>query len=126
MSELLRIRSVSGLDEIKDKEGKNPFIQPSDEMIFSYKDDEKMQKSHRLELNKSLKIIDKSKHIRAGRIKHLTAIGDIESKLAIPKIKDAASLILSQRRPAASESRRVIIDKKREMFFMQLMIENKQ
>lgn len=49
----------------------NPFKAPSDELIFTFKEDEKARKILEREQNKKLKIYEKNRPIREGCLRKL-------------------------------------------------------
>ena len=47
----------------------NPFGIPSEDLIFTYKDDMKSERMARRERESKLKVWEKSRHMREGRMK---------------------------------------------------------
>ena len=66
---------------------RNPFSAPSDEKIFSFKEEEKERKLHEKERNKSLKIWEKNRPTREGCLRKICETDIEPSALAInPKV----------------------------------------
>ena len=110
----------------------NPFSIPNDDLIFEFKDREKMRKMQEKEVNRKLKIWEKNKPTREGCLRRLCETEIEPSALAInPKVAekinvaDAASFNVPVERPKNRENRYQLIDKKREMFLVQMMLETK-
>jgi len=49
----------------------NPFRIPSDDLIFTFKDDEKRRKINEREQNKKLKLWEKNRPVREGCLRKL-------------------------------------------------------
>jgi hypothetical protein len=49
----------------------NPFGIPSEDLIFTYKDDMKSERMAKRERESKLKVWEKSRHMREGRMKQL-------------------------------------------------------
>jgi hypothetical protein len=49
----------------------NPFRIPSDDLIFTFKDDEKKRKINEREQNKKLKLWEKNRPVREGCLRKL-------------------------------------------------------
>jgi len=65
-----------------------PFKQPPEDLIFTFKEQEKVRREKERETNKNLKIWQKSKPSREGCLRKLTQTDIEPSALAInPKIK---------------------------------------
>ena len=116
-----------------DESMKNPFSAPSDEKIFSFKEEEKERKLHEKERNKSLKIWEKNRPTREGCLRKICETDIEPSALAInPKVQskinvgEAAGFTIPIERPKNKENRYKLIEKKREMFLVQQMLETKQ
>jgi hypothetical protein len=70
-----------------DESLKNPFSAPSDEKIFSFKEEEKERKLNEKERNKSLKIWEKNRPTREGCLRKICETDIEPSALAInPKV----------------------------------------
>ena len=110
----------------------NPFTIPQDDLIFEFKDKEKIRKVQERETNKRLKIWEKNRPTREGCLRKLCETDIEPSALAInPKVADkinvaeAAGFNVPVERPKNRENRYQLIDKKREMFLVQMMLETK-
>ena len=106
-------------------EAENPFGLPSEDMIFTYKDDMKSERQAKRERESKLKVWEKSRHMREGRMKQLyeadiepTAI-NVNPKLSqnIKKEHQMGTTIPIER-PKHRDSRHNLIEKKREMFLV--------
>lgn len=111
----------------------NPFAAPPDEKIFSFKEEEKERKLGEKEKNMSLKIWEKNRPTREGCLRKICETDIEPSALAInPKFQskinvgEAAGFTIPIERPKNKENRYKLIDKKREMFLVQQMLETKQ
>jgi hypothetical protein len=116
-----------------DESMRNPFSAPSDEKIFSFKEEEKERKLHEKEKNKCLKIWEKNRPTREGCLRKICETDIEPSALAInPKVQskinvgEAAGFTIPIERPKNKENRYKLIEKKREMFLVQQMLETKQ
>ena len=116
-----------------DESMRNPFTAPSDEKIFSFKEEEKERKLHEKERNKSLKIWEKNRPTREGCLRKICETDIEPSALAInPKVQskinvgEAAGFTIPIERPKNKENRYKLIEKKREMFLVQQMLETKK
>lgn len=116
-----------------DESMRNPFSAPSDEKIFSFKEEEKERKLHEKEKNKSLKIWEKNRPTREGCLRKICETDIEPSALVInPKVQskinvgEAAGFTIPIERPKNKENRYKLIEKKREMFLVQQMLETKQ
>lgn len=121
-----------GGDEGKQDPNVNPFSIPPDDLIFEFKDKEKYRKVQEREVNKRLKIWEKNRPTREGCLRKLCETDIEPSALAInPKVSDkinvaeAAGFNVPVERPKNRENRYQLIDKKREMFLVQMMLETK-
>ena len=110
----------------------NPFTIPQDDLIFEFKDKEKIRKVQERETNKRMKIWEKNRPTREGCLRKLCETDIEPSALAInPKVADkinvaeAAGFNVPVERPKNRENRYQLIDKKREMFLVQMMLETK-
>ena len=120
-------RSKMGFDEEE-----NPFKDPGDDRIFTFKDEERTRKEHERQVNKKLKTWEKNRSKREGKLRALCE-NDIEpAALAInPDITDkiniaeAAGYNVPVERPKNRENRWDLIKKKREMFLVQMLLEKK-
>ena len=111
----------------------NPFSAPADEKIFSFKEEEKERKLEERERNKTLKIWEKNRPTREGCLRKICETDIEPSALAInPKVQnkinvgEAAGFTIPIERPKNKENRYKLIEKKREMFLVQQMLETKQ
>jgi len=116
-----------------DTSNKNPFSAPPDEKIFSFKEEEKERKLEEREKNKALKIWEKNRPTREGCLRKICETDIEPSALAInPKVQnkinvgEAAGFTIPIERPKNKENRYKLIEKKREMFLVQQMLETKQ
>ena len=115
------------------EEGENPFALPSDELIFSFKETEKDRKIIEREKNKQLKIWEKNRPTREGCLRKICETDIEPTQLAInPKVQskvnvaEAAGYTVPIERPKNKETRWKLIEKKREMFLVQQMLETKR
>lgn len=111
----------------------NPFKMPSDELIFSFKETEKDRKIIEREKNKQLKIWEKNRPTREGCLRKICETDIEPTQLAInPKVQskvnvaEAAGFTIPIERPKNRENRWKLIEKKREMFLVQQMLETKR
>ena len=114
------------------EDGENPFKLPSDELIFSFKETEKDRKMIEREKNKQLKIWEKNRPTREGCLRKICETDIEPTQLAInPKVQskvnvaEAAGFTIPIERPKNREDRWTLIEKKREMFHVQQMLETK-
>jgi len=105
---------------------KNPFSAPTDDKIFSFKEEEKQGKLEEREKNKALKIWEKNRPTREGCLRKICETDIEPSALAInPKVQnkinvgEAAGFTIPIERPKNKENRYKLIEKKREMFLVQ-------
>lgn len=110
----------------------SPFSLPPEELIFTFKEQEKLRREKEREQNKNLKIWQKSKPSREGCLRKLTQTDIEPSALAInPKIKkkiniaEASGFNVPVDRQKNRENRYTLIEKKREMFLVQQMLRTK-
>ena len=110
----------------------NPFKVPSDELIFTFKDDEKRRKADEREENKRKRIWEKNRPAREGCLRKLCETDIEPSALAInPKVQskvnvmEYAGFTVPAERNKNRENRYKLIEKKREMFLVQMMLETK-
>lgn len=115
-----------------DTEPENPFKQPSDDMIFTFKDDMKNERQNKRDNEKNLRVWEKNRPMREGCLRKLCETEIEPSALAInPKVQgkiqvsEAGGMNIPVERPKNRESRWQLIEKKREMFLVQHMIETK-
>jgi len=115
------------------EDGENPFKLPSDELIFSFKEMEKDRKIIEREKNKQLKIWEKNRPTREGCLRKICETDIEPTQLAInPKVQskvnvaEAAGYTVPIERPKNRENRWKLIEKKREMFLVQQMLETKK
>ena len=114
------------------RDGDNPFRIPNDELIFTFKDDEKKRKVEEREDNKRKRIWEKNKPAREGCLRKLCETDIEPSALAInPKVQSKVSVMevngftVPTERNKNKENRYKLIEKKREMFLVQMMLETK-
>jgi hypothetical protein len=82
-----RINSAKMTAASTDSEMDNPFKQPSDDMIFTFKDDVKAEREAKREEEKHLRVWEKNKPIREGCLRKLCETEIEPSALAInPKV----------------------------------------
>jgi hypothetical protein len=110
----------------------NPFSLPKDELIFSFKENEKDRKIIEREKNKNLKIWEKNRPAREGCLRKICETDIEPTQLAINKnykskvnVAEAAGYTVPIERPKNRENRWKLIEKKREMFLVQQMLETK-
>lgn len=109
-----------------------PFAMPPEELIFTFKEQEKLRREKEREENKSLKIWEKSKPSREGCLRKLTQTDIEPSALAInPKVKkkinvaEASGFTVPVDRQKNRDNRYTLIEKKREMFRVQQELRTK-
>lgn len=126
-------RRGGGTKSLYDGDEDNPFRIPPDEKIFSFKEEEKERKIDDREKNKAMKIWEKNRPTREGCLRKICETDIEPSALAInPKVQkkinvgEAAGFTIPIERPKNKENRYKLIDKKREMFLVQQMLETKQ
>ena len=114
-------------------DGENPFKLPSDELIFSFKEMEKDRKIIEREKNKQLKIWEKNRPTREGCLRKICETDIEPTQLAInPKVQskvnvaEASGFTIPIERPKNRENRWKLVEKKREMFLVQQMLETKR
>lgn len=114
------------------EEEENPFKLPSDELIFSFKETEKDRKIIERERNKQLKIWEKNRPTREGCLRKICETDIEPTQLAINpnlqskvNVAEAAGYTVPIERPKNRENRWKLIEKKREMFLVQQMLETK-
>ena len=114
------------------EESPNPFRDPGDEEIFTFKDKERIRKEYDRLSNKKLKIWEKNRPAREGCLRKLCETDIEPAALAInPDITDkinmaeAAGFNVPVERPKNRENRWDLIKKKREMFLVQMLLEKK-
>jgi hypothetical protein len=105
---------------------------PPEELIFTFKEQEKLRREKEREENKSLKIWEKSKPSREGCLRKLTQTDIEPSALAInPKVKkkinvaEASGFTVPVDRQKNRDNRYTLIEKKREMFRVQQELRTK-
>lgn len=120
-------------DSLYGEEGENPFALPSDELIFSFKETEKDRKIIEREKNKQLKIWEKNRPTREGCLRKICETDIEPTQLAINSkvqskvnVAEAAGYTVPIERPKNRETRWKLIEKKREMFLVQQMLETKR
>ena len=112
--------------------GDNPFRVPSDEMIFTFKDDEKRRKVDEKHTNRHKRIWEKNRPAREGCLRKLCETDIEPSALAInPKVQSKVSVMevngftVPTERNKNKENRYKLIEKKREMFLVEMMLQTK-
>ncbi len=65
------------------RDGENPFKIPSDDLIFTFKEDERRKKMMEREVNKNKKIWEKNRPVREGCLRKLCETDIEPSQLAI-------------------------------------------
>ena len=109
----------------------NPFKDPGDDKIFTFKDEERTRKEKERLQNKKLKIWEKNRPTREGCLRKLCETDIEPAALAInPDITDKinvaeAGFNVPVERPKNRENRWDLIQKKREMFQVQMLLEKK-
>ncbi len=104
----------------------NPYREPPLEKIFTYKDEQKELKLADQQRNASLKIWDKSRPKNEGLIRKINGIrGPSESEGKKPRQKESEGLLPGERRKRM-EGKHELIDKKRDMFLLQMMLDLKK
>lgn len=95
-----------------DEELSNPFVLPSDEMIFTFKETEKENKIIEREKNKQLRVWEKNRPVREGCLRRLGETDIEPTQLAInPKVQskvnvaEAAGFTIPIERPKNRENR---------------------
>jgi len=90
----------------------NPFKIPSDELIFTFKEDEKARKIMEREQNKKLKLWEKNRPIREGKLRKLCETDIQPSGIAISSkvaskvnMNDFNSFTVPIERPKNQETR---------------------
>ena len=103
----------------------NPFRIPTDDKIFTFKEEEKQRKADAREKTKRAKIWEKSRPAREGCLKKICEASIEPSSLAInPKVQkkinlaEAAGFTIPVEKPRNKENRYKLVDKKREMFLV--------
>ena len=109
----------------------NPFVQPPDDKIFTFKQEETQKRAETREQRKTMKIWEKSRPPRAGRIKELFKVNIDEDDMKFSQTEKllpnlAINTLVSERNKGKQESRYKLIEKKREMFFLQMMVDLKK
>lgn len=115
-----------------DSESDNPFRIPNDELIFTFKDDEKRRKLVDKEANKNKRIWEKNRPAREGCLRKLCETDIEPSALAInPKVQSKVSVMevngftVPTERSKNKENRYKLIEKKREMALVEMMLQTK-
>ena len=110
----------------------NPFKAPSDELIFTFKEDEKARKILEREHNKSLKISEKNRPVREGCLRKLRETDIQPSGIAINSkiaskvnMNEFNSFTVPTERPKNQETRHQLKEKKRQIFLAQQLNETK-
>lgn len=95
-----------------DSEMENPFKQPSDDMIFTFRDDVKREREVKREQEKVLRVWEKNRPMREGCLRKLCETEIEPSALAInPKVQgkiqvsEAGGMNIPVERPKNKESR---------------------
>ena len=110
----------------------NPFSMPDDELIFTFKEDEKARKIMERERNKKLKLWEKNRPIREGCLRKLCETDIQPSGIAINS-KVASKVNMNEfnsysvpiERPKNQETRYQLKEKKRQIFLAQQLNETK-
>jgi hypothetical protein len=94
------------------RDGDNPFKIPSDELIFTFKDDERRKKMAERESNKNKKIWEKNRPVREGCLRKLCETDIEPSQLAINQkvaskvnVMEFSSFTVPIERPKNQETR---------------------
>lgn len=110
-------------------ESENPFKVPNDALIFTFKEDEKKRKANDKESNKHLRIWEKNRPAREGCLRKLCETEIEPSALAInPKmqskvqVQDVNGFTVPTERNKNKENRYKLIEKKREMALVEMML----
>ena len=110
----------------------NPFKDPGDDKIFTFKDEERIRKEKERQTNKKLKIWEKNRPTREGCLRRICETDIEPTQLAInPKVQskvnvaEAAGFTIPIERPKNRENRWQLIEKKREIGLVQQMLEVK-
>lgn len=105
----------------------NPYAEPPDEDIFSFKQEQRKERAELREMQKTKNIYEKSKHVREGRIKELlkTANDEITLDNEESNSKPKLDKILTQKRIVNKFSRHNLINKNKEIMFLQMLIDTK-
>jgi len=110
-------------------ETSNPFHIPTDDLIFTFKDDEKRRKLDDKETNKHKRIWEKNRPAREGCLRKLCETDIEPSALAInPKVQSKVSVMevngftVPTERNKNKENRYRLIEKKREMALVEMML----
>jgi hypothetical protein len=113
-------------------ESSNPFRVPCDDLIFTFKDDEKRRKLDDKETNKHKRIWEKNRPAREGCLRKLCETDIEPSALAInPKVQSKVSVMevngftVPTERNKNKENRYRLIEKKREMALVEMMLQTK-
>lgn len=98
----------------------NPFKIPSDEVIFTFRDDEKARKIQEREQNKKLKLWEKNRPVREGCLRKLCETDIQPSGIAISSkvaskvnMNEFNSFTVPIERPKNQETRYQLKEKKR-------------
>jgi hypothetical protein len=112
---------------------KNPFEMPRDEKIFTFKEEERERRLEERKKNSKLKIWEKNRPAREGCLRRLLEKEIEPTGIAInPSIKkkitvaEAASAAIPHERAKNKENRFKVVEKKREMFLVQMMLDIKK
>ena len=110
----------------------NPFKIPSDELIFTFKEDEKARKILEREQNKKLKLWEKNRPIREGCLRKLCEADIQPSGIAINSkvatkvnMNEHNNFTVPTERPKNQETRYQLKEKKRQIFLAQQLNETK-
>jgi len=90
----------------------NPFARPSDDMIFTFKDDQKIDRLKQREAESRLRVWEKNRPLREGKLRKLCETDIEPSALAInPRVQgkiqvsEAGGMNIPVERPKNRESR---------------------
>ena len=102
----------------------NPFKIPDDEKIFTFKDEEKEKRALQKQINSRLKIWEKNKPIRTGKLRQICNANIelsevlISEKIQKQKKQEGMGWAASQKSKPKRENRYKLIQRKREMFLV--------
>eukprot|EP01022_Parablepharisma_sp_SALTPOND_P007992 TRINITY_DN135031_c3_g1_i1.p3 TRINITY_DN135031_c3_g1~~TRINITY_DN135031_c3_g1_i1.p3 ORF type:complete len:407 (-),score=93.01 TRINITY_DN135031_c3_g1_i1:2355-3575(-) len=107
----------------------NPYKEPPLEKIFTYKDEQKELKAAEREKSKAMKVWEKGKPKNEGLIRKINGIkGSSENEEESKKqsAREAAEGLLPGERRKRTEGKNKLIEKKRDMFLLQMMLDLKK
>ena len=104
----------------------NPFTAQPDEKIFTFKEEEKKRREEEREKLNELRIWDRSKPIREGIIRKIKNENyDATGELKQPTINSNPTIEPRKEKITKTDDRYTLIDKKRDMFLMKMMMDIK-